>query len=637
MRGGIAIPITQLTQGEKYALHQLITGNVPHDVVEDGPTLISEKSLAKTPRPTWVYSQMRGKVVIHIDPLSDPIQIEEVYQLLFNEFFRMLGGNGVGVDMATGVVDFFESYRPSHRFAEAMYVPGEDRGKYLIESRYKNVTASSLDKGLWSINDDGTYNQYDLYGVRKYPLLSQFQNDAVKTFFSLRYRRQLLAWAPGSGKTLAAIAIADCARGKALVVAPAYKRIDWYDEIKEVGANAFVFGKKGDFDTWKQSSDGFLVISYTQLHRLADTIPANTDGSWIAETMILDEAHAVANPKSRQSRATEYVSRAIPNVVALTGTPFLNRPIELFSLLKILRPDKYSNRLSFARRYCDAQLGSLGWDFSGASNLTELHQLLKNSHIVSFVSEKDAAQYLPDVKEFPPIRIPLSTKGYETYRDLEARKIQEFTTISGAIKPSSTAVITDLRQVATAEKATQGLAWLESFLASTDQSQGVLVFCEHKETVDRVQNNLRLACRGPVNVITGDVNFATRSSILDQFNSSSVPGVLVATTASLGTGLNIQGAQHVVFFEEGWSFGARKQAIARAARRGQSADTVFVWTLLAAQTIEEVIHKVTSTRETTFNEFASGTAQPIQQPTTDEIADEIVLSVLRAHSQQVSV
>ncbi len=87
----------------------------------------------------------------------------------------------------------------------------------------------------------------------------------------------------------------------------------------------------------------------------------------------------------------------------LTGTPALSRPQELYSQLDCLDPVTfpkyiYSSYVSlglmailiirekffqYGMRYCAGFSGKFGWDFTGSSNLKELHLLLTNTVMVS--------------------------------------------------------------------------------------------------------------------------------------------------------------------------------------------------------------------------------------------------------------
>jgi len=66
----------------------------------------------------------------------------------------------------------------------------------------------------------------------------------------------------------------------------------------------------------------------------------------------------------------------------LSGTPVLSRPVEVYNILKILRPDTTPSFREFADRYCNPQVGRFGIDYSGAACTAELHYLLTNAFMI---------------------------------------------------------------------------------------------------------------------------------------------------------------------------------------------------------------------------------------------------------------
>jgi hypothetical protein len=51
-------------------------------------------------------------------------------------------------------------------------------------------------------------------------------------------------------------------------------------------------------------------------------------------------------------------------------------PIELYNQIKVLVPNLFNDFRQFGIRYCAGQQRQFGWDWKGASNLSELHVLL---------------------------------------------------------------------------------------------------------------------------------------------------------------------------------------------------------------------------------------------------------------------
>jgi SWI/SNF-related matrix-associated actin-dependent regulator of chromatin subfamily A member 5 len=88
------------------------------------------------------------------------------------------------------------------------------------------------------------------------------------------------------------------------------------------------------------------------------------------KSIIVDEA---TNIKNRQAQRTKAVKALrAPRITLLTGTPLLNSPLDLWSLLNYLNPTKYSSYYAFEKRY--AIMG--GWQnkqVMGFKNVPELH------------------------------------------------------------------------------------------------------------------------------------------------------------------------------------------------------------------------------------------------------------------------
>ena len=65
-------------------------------------------------------------------------------------------------------------------------------------------------------------------------------------------------------------------------------------------------------------------------------------------------------------------------LIMITGTPAMSRPVELFNLLAVLRPNVFKNFLEYANRYCNPKPSPFnhgGIDYGGSSNIPELKYL----------------------------------------------------------------------------------------------------------------------------------------------------------------------------------------------------------------------------------------------------------------------
>ena len=141
----------------------------------------------------------------------------------------------------------------------------------------------------------------------------------------------------------------------------------------------------------KSSPISFTLINYDLCHKFKNDLQNR-----FFDILICDEAHYL---KSITAKRTEAV---FGNIIKknkkhqqehnngiqshflwlLTGTPVLNRPVELFPLLHSINADEFGNFKEYTRRYCNPKTindkrGNYRMDYSGAANLLELKQRLE--------------------------------------------------------------------------------------------------------------------------------------------------------------------------------------------------------------------------------------------------------------------
>ena len=58
------------------------------------------------------------------------------------------------------------------------------------------------------------------------------------------------------------------------------------------------------------------------------------------------------------------------------------RPVEMYNLVRIIRPDIFHSFEIFGKRYCNPKESYLGIDWNGSKNMRELHLMLENSFMI---------------------------------------------------------------------------------------------------------------------------------------------------------------------------------------------------------------------------------------------------------------
>jgi len=115
----------------------------------------------------------------------------------------------------------------------------------------------------------------------------------------------------------------------------------------------------------------------------------------------------------------------------------------------------------------------------------------------------------------------------------------------------------------------------------------VLVLYEFRHDQERLASALPLA----TTLGSGTAPKALEG-LMSKFNAGDIP-ILLGHPASMGHGLNLQGAcHHVIWFGIPWNLEHHDQTIARVYRQGQKADHVFIYYLIATGTLDEKVSKV---------------------------------------------
>jgi len=100
----------------------------------------------------------------------------------------------------------------------------------------------------------------------------------------------------------------------------------------------------------------------------------------------------------------------------------LSRPVELFNLMKIIRPDIFWNFLDFAHRYCRPKETSYGMDYSGNAHAKELHCILEKKMMIRRL-KKDVLKELPS-KRRQKIEVTTDPKIVSQIRAILSKQIK---------------------------------------------------------------------------------------------------------------------------------------------------------------------------------------------------------------------
>ncbi len=149
-----------------------------------------------------------------------------------------------------------------------------------------------------------------------------------------------------------------------------------------------------------------------------------------------------------------------------------------------------------------------------------------------------------------------------------------------------------------------------------------LVFFQMKAMMDIVEEDLLRRRMPSVTYLRldGSVAPSDRQRVVDRFNRDISIDLLLLTTAVGGLGLNLTGADTVIFVEHDWNPMRDLQAMDRAHRIGQK-KVVNVYRLITRHTIEEKIMGLQEFKVKTANVVISADNASLQSMATERIFD----------------
>ncbi|XP_043653491.1 TATA-binding protein-associated factor 172 [Drosophila teissieri] len=385
---------------------------------------------------------------------------------------------------------------------------------------------------------------------------------------------------------------------------------------------------------------------------------------------VLDEGHIIKNGKTKSSKAIKRLKAN--HRLILSGTPIQNNVLELWSLFDFLMPGFLGTEKQFVQRFSRPILSSRDAKSSakeqeaGVLAMEALHR-----QVLPFLLRRVKEDVL---KDLPPkitqdLLCELSPLQLRLYEDFSNKHLKDCLDKLG--DSSSASMVTEnlsakthifqalrylqnvcnhpklvLRQSEELTKVTSQLAMSNSSLDDIEHSAklpalkqllldcgiGVqtesvsqhraLIFCQLKAMLDIVEHDLLRRHLPSVSYLRldGSVPASQRQDIVNNFNSDPSIDVLLLTTMVGGLGLNLTGADTVIFVEHDWNPMKDLQAMDRAHRIGQK-KVVNVYRLITRNSLEEKIMGLQKFKILTANTVVSAENASLQTMGTSQIFD----------------
>lgn len=423
---------------------------------------------------------------------------------------------------------------------------------------------------------DLAFDQVALADMEVSGLLRDYQAQGVALM--LRQSGACMGDDMGLGKSRQTVVAARIAagQGRVLIVCPASLRLNWEREIKMVYPAAVV-GMVGEDRMATLHGCDWVIGNYERMGGLVREVDL------VFAVMAVDEAHYLKEYQSGRTRNVFMLAARVERCYVVTGTPLLNREVEMHTLLRIT-----------GHRLGHLPLAEFRKAYAGTPEkravLAEAIQgwMIRRSKSVL----KDLGEKTRQLRYISPAE---GLGGYQQiYGDMTLQAMPKIVRLRKALE-----------------------AMKIPFLVETIQAMGeddkAIIFCEYMSTVDVLKDTLKTLEIGCVSLVGADTA-KRRQAAVDAFQTNPEITVFIGTTMAAGVGITLTAANIVAFASMPWTPALMRQAEDRAYRLGQKRD-VLVLVPVIPGTIDEGVLALQDNKRTTEVEVieAARMALPSEQ------------------------
>ncbi|KAI9098589.1 P-loop containing nucleoside triphosphate hydrolase protein [Phlyctochytrium arcticum] len=404
--------------------------------------------------------------------------------------------------------------------------------------------------------------------------------------------RVLLGDEMGLGKTIQAITLCTYYKQNwpVLIICPSSLRLTWRAEIcKWLSIDEervqVIYTRKSIVDT----NADFVLCSYDLASKpeMVEQFRNREFGIVVA-----DESHYLKSRIAKRTQSLLPLLQKSPRALLLSGTPALSRPVELYTQIDALIP-YFTGSHQFGLRYCAGFENRYGWDYTGHSNISELHWYLDSTILIRRLKH-DVLKELPS-KTRQCIYVSIPSKAQitfrnmmETRRELDAQLGDAQRTCNGEkTKQVGMEKRAHLMKMYT-ETGRAKLGPVTEYLGEVYQNttKKFIVFAHHTSVLNGVSDYLK-SLKAKYIRIDGTTPPQLRQGLCDQFQMEEDTRVAVLSITAAGVGLTLHAADMVLFAELFWNPAQLLQGEDRAHRIGREGN-VDVKYILAKGTLDDV-------------------------------------------------
>lgn len=300
----------------------------------------------------------------------------------------------------------------------------------------------------------------------------------------------------------------------------------------------------------------------------------------------IDEIHKCKNPTSQQGKG---ILKIQPECrIAMTGTPLMNNPFDLFIILKWLGYEKHSF-YNFKHHYGEFG-GYGGYEVTGYRYLDELREQLDSIMLRRLKADVLDLPEKTHITEY----VEMTPKQEQIYKEVTNAIKMNIDQIKMATNPL--AELIRMRQatgytgiLSSTIKESAKLDRMEELVEeAVENGKKVVIFSNWTQMTNVIYD--RLHKYGAL-MITGETADKDRMNFVNAFQTKPDRKVIIGTIGAMGTGLTLTAGTVEIFLDEPWNRANKEQAEDRCHRVGTK-ENVTIYTLVCKGTIDERINEL---------------------------------------------
>jgi SWI/SNF-related matrix-associated actin-dependent regulator 1 of chromatin subfamily A len=450
--------------------------------------------------------------------------------------------------------------------------------------------------------------------------------------------RCLIADEMGLGKTVQALAFLWYMGVKALpalVVTKSTLKYQWSHESYRFLGEGILNQVIENKNQKPLTEHGFkiVIISFDMLRRCA----------WVEDekfmkdrfkTIIIDETQNIKNPSAARTACVRKLARYSPYVLGLSGTPIKNNALEYFTILNILKPERFPSLRGFESNYINTYNNG---GYRKAGGLQDPEYFAEKTK--DFIIRRTQDEVMPDLPKLNRTYryAELGPDVEEAYARL-MKKFEEAYNSEGGMKMFGTGGIleymTHMKHLTGLAKVEPVVDFVTDFLTDTDRK--ITIFVHHKDVHGKIEALLCTLCQAlgldmPIS-LSSDLTPEQRHEVVMEFKDNPKARVMIASTLASGEGLNLQFCSDCIMAEQQWNPANEEQAEARFKRIGSEASIINATYQIALSTIDEFLADLKASKRHIIEEALTGQKNEVpyvEQEMMKELADIIMTKGLK--------